>query len=112
MVVISAQRTRWLASSSVRASAQADQVVGRAQDSEAGAEQLDEVEEVAEPVALRQLGFGLDPEIDAVAFGQRQHRRRPHGPFEVDVELDLRQRGDGLGGDAVGAGIRDGGRHC
>jgi len=77
----------------------ADQVVGGAQDRQSGAEQVDEVEEVAEPVALRQLGLGADPEVDAVALGQRQHRRRPHRPFEVDVELDLRERGDGLAWD-------------
>ena len=82
----------------------ADQVVGRAQHREAGAEQLDEVEEVAEPIALGQLRLGLDPEIDAVALGQCQHRRRPHGPLEVDVELDLRQGGDRLGGNGSGGG--------
>jgi hypothetical protein len=89
----------------------ADQVVGRAQDCEAGAEQLDEVEEVAEPVPLRQLGLGPDPEVDAVPLGQGQHRRRPHRPLEMDVELDLRKRGDGLDGDGAGGRISGGGHH-
>jgi hypothetical protein len=62
-----------------------NQVIGPAQHCEAGPEQLDEVEEVAEPVTLGQLGLRLDPEIDAVALGQRQDRRRPHGPLEVNV---------------------------
>jgi hypothetical protein len=88
-----------------------DQVVGRPQHREAGAEHLDEVEEVAEPGALGQLGLGLDPEIDAVAFSQRQDGRRPHGALEVDVELDLRQGGDGFGRDRAGVWIRGGGRH-
>jgi hypothetical protein len=88
-----------------------DQIVGRPQDRESSAEQLDEMEEVAEPVALGQLALGLDPEIDAVAFGQGQDGRRPHGPLEVDVELDLRQGGDGLGGDRAGGWIKGGSRH-
>jgi hypothetical protein len=90
----------------------ADQVIGRAEDSEAGAEQLDEVEEVAEAVALRELGLGPDPEVDAVALGQRQHRRRPHRSLEVHVELHLRQGGDGLGGNEPGVAIGGGTGHA